>query len=135
MLNMQNTVKGGKTLDLLPTEEMDCPQSLASARREAVGCVCNRDVSRFAFLSKSASPVACAGGIAIAARLLVGWLQAARRRETACYHNGIRGRNSMDWGRERVLGEGANSAATSTGFRTLGENAGLFANAGYAGGR
>src|SRR6266404_7537406 len=112
---------------------MDCPQSLASARREAVGCVCNRDVSRFAFLSNSASPVACTGGIAIAARLLVDRLWAAKRRELACYRNGIRNSNSLGWGRERVLGEGANSAAISTGFWTLGENAGLLANAGYAG--
>src|SRR6266404_5695949 len=126
MLNMQNTAKRGEALDLLPTEKMDCPQSLASARCEAVGCVCDRSVSRFAFLSNSTNLVACAGGIAIAARLLVGWLLAARRCETACYHNGIRGRNPMDWGRERVLGEGANSAAILTGFRTLGENAELF---------
>src|SRR6266404_2427282 len=111
---------------------MDCPQSSASARREAVGRVCNRDVSRFAFLSKGASPVACAGGIAIVARLLFDRLLAARRRETACYRNGIRGPNLLGWGRERMLGEGTNSAATSTGFWTL---AGLFANSGYADGR
>src|SRR6266404_3443338 len=96
MLNMQKTAKWAKALDLLPTEKMDCPQSSASARHEAVGHVCNRDVSRSAFPSKSASPVACAGGIAIAARLLVGWLQAAKRRELACYRNGIRNSNLMD---------------------------------------
>src|SRR6266404_4061668 len=135
MLNMQNTAKWGEALDLLPTEKMDCPQSSASARCEAVGRVCNRDLSQFAFPSKSASPVACMGGIAITARLLVSWLQAARRRETACYRNGIRSRNSMDWGCERVLGEGANSAAISTGFWMLGENAGLLVNAGHTDGR
>src|SRR6266404_139774 len=132
MLNMQNTAKWGEALDLLPTEKMDCPQSSASARCEVVGRVCNPNVSRFAFPSKGTSPVACAGGIAIAVRLLVGWLQAARRRETACYHNGICGPNLLGWGRERMLGEGANSAATLTGFWTL---AGLFANSGYADGR